>query len=133
MDKLLLVLLLVSACNNQSRLDIYRDSTIQPAVYGEIEKTELWRGGSLVIYLDETNANRGRFQIRNYRNVLDEIQPGLRFKKIPNSNKCMIFTSDSLFCFDCIALIREKESIRDSLKAVSQWGRDSVDKWQSRR
>ena len=114
------------SCDNRSAGKMYKEDFIVPSAEGIIDSTELWKGGLLVIYLNQKDKI---VQVTNDQVVLEEIKKNDFLKKLPNSNKCYIERNDSIFYFDCIDLKRLRKETIDSIGAVNQWERNKINHW----
>jgi len=114
------------SCDDRTRPEFYRDVFINSSVKGVVEKTELWKGGTLVITLKGSD-NAG--EIINRYEISMNIKKGDYFAKKAHSNKCLIQRKDSLLLFDCVELERLKFVFKDSISTIEQWDRANVNKW----
>lgn len=122
----LILLLTVSACSQQTRLEMFKNEYIFPQVEGEIIDTELWKGNILIITFKGTDGRQTG--VLNQRSVLNEITKGKYFKKFENSNKCFVKDKDSILFFDSINLELIPKMERDSMQNFMRWPTEKLNK-----
>ena len=96
---------------------------ISEGVEGTIREIEKYKGGG---YLLTIKSNKQFKNIGVYKTVGEVCKKNDYFKKIKNSNKCILKRSDSLICLDCINI--EKET-RDALGQIEEWKSFEKNKW----
>lgn len=124
-----LMLLFIISCKSRTEAEIYEESYLRPGTEGIVNRTELWKGGVLKIFIQNKSNKEEIVGVFNEYSILEQIQPKDYLKKIENSNKIFITRKDSILYFDSISLERLNKNAYDSLSNVEQWDRNIVNKW----
>ncbi|MBO0328935.1 hypothetical protein [[Muricauda] lutisoli] len=117
------------SCDNRTAAEMYNEEFIMPGAKGEVVRTELWKGGLLVIHIIDSDGSDSILQVFNRDEILDDIKPEDKIEKLPQSNKCILTRKDSIKLIDCIDLTGLRQDTREALESISQWNRKNINRW----
>lgn len=117
------------ACDNRTAAEMYNEEFIMPGAKGEVVRTELWKGGLLVVHIIDSNGSDSMLQVSNRAEILDDIKPEDEIEKLPQSNKCILTRKDSIKLIDCIDLTGLRQETRENLESIPQWERKNINRW----
>lgn len=112
--RILIFSILMSSCNSQTMVDIYREN-LALKIDGVVEEVELYKGGGIQLSIKNTE----KVDVIGLNNkFFKSIQKGDYFIKNENSNECIVRRKDSIIYLDCYDIPAD---IRDSLGVINEW------------
>ena len=124
-----LVIIFIS-CEDKSWIKYLKTEYIPKSSEGKIEDIELGKGSILGLKMMPLSGKEEDISIHTDFEILMQIKKGDYFKKIANSNKCIIERGDSIIYIDCYRLTDQE---RDSLGKIEEWKLEEKNHWESKK
>lgn len=113
------------SCENRTYIEILKKEYIPKELEGGIDSIELWKGSILSLQI-KNKSKIEKISVHTDYKILMQIRKGDYFKKIANSNKCIIKRGDSIINIDCNQFTDEE---RDSLGKIQEWKPEEKNSW----